>query len=286
MAEPSKTTQQRVLEELKEAGISGFRASRLEARRLYQLLHHDEHVMGAIRGRYQGDGAMFVATNKRMLLLNYKPFFNTNEEISYFVLAGVSYNPQGPFAGVVIHTRMGDFSFRYVHKPSAKIFVDYLERKHLEQVPGLNQDGPARKVDHAVITREAAVFLASHNIGVLSSMNPDGGVNGAAVYYVLAPDDTIYLVTKWATTKARNIKRNSEVAFTVYDEQMRTTVQLRGLATIETKPEKKTEILNSIIKPHIYNKQFAWPPITQITAGPYQVLKVNPTDIQFSDFNQ
>lgn len=281
--------QQRIASELQAVGITGAGLKRTEARKLYMMLHPDEHVMGAIRGRYKGDGAMFVATNRRMLLLNYKPLFHNNDEISYDVLAGVTYNPEGLYAGVDIHTRMGDFPFRYVNKKSAKKLVEYLEHKHLEVSNYQKSNGAGTPTSTPIakqLTPEGRIFLASHNIGVLGSINKDGGINGAVVYYVLGADSSLYMVTKQQTAKAQNIRTNSQVAFTVYDEQARATMQIRGVATVEKNAGKAGEIVQHIIKPHLYNLQLAWPPITQLIAGPYQVIQISMTDAKYTNFNQ
>lgn len=276
----------RVLAELNAAGIVGVQAQRMEARNLYKLLHDNEHIMGAIRGRHDGDGAMFVATDKRMLLLNYKPLFSNNQEISYYVLAGVSYNPMSGFAGVTIHTKMGNFDFKYVNKANAKHLVEYLEQKHLDKSTfvGRPTEQTPKSDKSVMISKDAHVFLATHNLGVLSTINLQNEVNGAVIYYVILPDNNLYMVTKSATKKAKSLKENPNVAFTVYDEGLRTTAQIRGTAKVEASSDKANKMLKEIIRPHLYNKAVAWPPITQIAAGAYQVICVSPTYVKFSSF--
>lgn len=245
-----------------------------------------------IRGRYKGDSAVFVATDRRVIFLNHKPFFKVNDELSYDMVGGVSFNPQGRFAGVVVHTKVGEYSFRFVNRINAEKFVAYVESRVLEH--SKNGFSPERQPQTtnqlnktaSPITQEARLFLLSRNSAVLSTANQAGEVAGAVVHYVLTPDDLFYCVSKEQTKKSRNIQTNHQVALTVYDDSTRITAQIQGVAEVETNAIKARQVLEQIIKPRAYDGTVDWPPITKLAAGQYSVIRIMPTNVKYTDFKK
>ena len=97
------------------------------------LLHSDERVTGIVYGRYSqppnltvGRGAL-VATTKRVLLVDKKPAFLKCDEITYFVISGVSRSNAGIAATVTLHTRIGDIHIKTLNKRCANGFVNAVE---------------------------------------------------------------------------------------------------------------------------------------------------------------
>ena len=284
---PLTAHEERVRKELVAAGMSNYGLKKGETKHLPTMIHPDEHIGGVIYGRRGRESAMFVATNLRMLYLEHKPFFRINDEISYNVLSGVSFNTQGRFAGVTVHTRLGDYTILFVNRKCADVFVSYIEQRRLEEVGGtaIGSPNPAEISATPVgIDKSAGVFLASHNLGVLSSADREGNIAGAAVYYALSDDGGIYVATKNDTRKAQNILVHPGVALTVVDEGARQTFQLQGVAKAESDLPKARRMLETIVKPHLYRGEVDTPPITKIEAGNYVVLRITPTEVHFSDY--
>jgi general stress protein 26 len=134
--------------------------------------------------------------------------------------------------------------------------------------------------------KEVVLFLLAHNLGVLSTVDDTNTVSGAAVYYALSEDNAVYIVTKAETRKFKNIHAHPQVAFTVFDGETRQTLQLQGTASVETKEKAKRDILQKIIKPRLYGKDVAWPPITKLAAGDYAVIKIMATNLQYFDYKK
>ena len=105
-----------------------------ETKLLSQILYDDERVVGIVWGQYHelaqnlsGRGAL-VATNKRVLLVDKKPFFVRSDQLMYAVVSGVTYSKVGVAGTVTLHTRMGDISRRTYNQQCAFHFVRAIER--------------------------------------------------------------------------------------------------------------------------------------------------------------
>jgi len=281
--------QKRIRKELLAAGMTNYGLMKGEAKHLPDMIHPDEHIGGVIYGRHGSESAMFVATNLRMIYLEHRPFFRVNDEIAYSVLSGVSFNMQARFAGVTIHTRLGDYTILFVNRNCAKTFVAYIEKRRLEEAGAKTIGDPvllSPPVATAVIDRATGVFLASHNLATLSTIDREGNIAGAAVYYVLSGDGAIYVATKNDTRKAQNILVHPGVALTVVDEAARQTAQIQGLAAAEADLPKARKVLENILRPRLYRGQADKPPISKISAGDYVILKIMPSSVLFHDYQK
>lgn len=68
----------RIVKELKEAGMTPWGFLKMETKRLPEIIHEDEKIGGVVYGRTTGDkigSAMLIATDKRVIFLDVKPFF-------------------------------------------------------------------------------------------------------------------------------------------------------------------------------------------------------------------
>lgn len=106
-----------------------------ETKALAHALRDNEELLGVVYGRYSIDNSsaisrgLLVATDKRVFLLNKKPFFNQNDEISYFVISGVSYTRVVLSGTITLHARTGDISIRTFNHQCAQTFVAAIENK-------------------------------------------------------------------------------------------------------------------------------------------------------------
>lgn len=279
---------ERVKQELEAVGLGNYGLMKGETRHLAAIIHEDEHIGGVIYGRYGGGGGMLVATNKRVLFLDHKLFFKKTDEISYDVVSGVSYNKQGDYAGVTLHTRLGDYTLRYVNNKIANRFVHYIENVQIEHEKQENAQTPtppqATDKDEVSLAQDARLFLASHDLGVISTIDQQGNVRGAAIYYMVGTDDQIYFVTKNETHKAQDILVYHQVALTVYDQNTMQTLQLSGTADIERDEKLANEVYKRVLHPHLAGKHVSVPPILHLSAGEYIVICIKPTNYQFHDY--
>lgn len=278
----------RVRAELVKAGMTSYGLLKGETRHLPELIHEDEHIFGVVYGRYSGGSGMIVATDKRLLFLDYKPFYRSTDEIKYDVISGVSVNKQDGTAGVVLHTRLGDYKLRFVNLKCAAHFTNYIEKKavELEAPPKPVVPKPAFKATLDVaFSQDAHHFLWSHEVAVLSTVDGGGNLHGSAVYYASDKNDHIFFVSKENTKKIQNIQKNPQVALTMYDVQTMQTLQVSGIAHVETDKDMKKLIEDRVLRPRLRpNGKTEMPPILYIPAGEYVVVSVKPTAFTFADY--
>lgn len=283
--------EKRVMQELIDAGMTRFGLMKFTTKDIPGLIHDDEHIGGVVYGLNGGGSATIIATNKRVIYMDHKPFFKKNDELSYDIVGGVSHNVQGRYAGIVLHTRAGDFALRYVNKNAAKHFVKFIESRQIERnltAPQLSVSTSTFAVheDHEPVhmSQRAQIFLVSHELGVLSTVDSNGRVHGAAVYYVADSNNYVYIVSKSKTAKISNISENSQTAFTIYDNNSMHTLQLSGKAHLEHDNTLKEKIFNDILRPRFDGKHTEMPPIMYLPAGKYVVICFLPTHYKFSDY--
>lgn len=279
---------QRIKQELIAAGVTPYGLMKNEARYLPNLIHKDEHIEAVAYGRYKNGSAMLVATDRRALFLDRKALITILDELTYEVVAGVTIEMHGPFANVNLHTRLGDYSVRLVNQNCAMKFIDYIERRRLEEnVVSDNVERSrhelATMLNPVALGDEGRLFAAAHELGVLSTLDRRSNLCGAAVYYVLI-EPFIYLITRSDSQKAHNIMAHNNVAFTIYDEPKLQMLQIQGMAEVETNEDNKKQVFNAILKPRYYEDGMRMPPVSQLSGGSFVVLKITPTNTKFTDF--
>ncbi|MEI6481350.1 MAG: pyridoxamine 5'-phosphate oxidase family protein [Candidatus Saccharibacteria bacterium] len=291
----SQDKQARIRKELTAAGMNAYGLLKAEARHLPGIIHDDETIGAAIYGRAEAGGSgMLVATSTRLLYLDHKLFFRKTDEISYDVISGVSTNRQGRYNSVTVHTKLGDFSLRFVNEKSTKHFVHFIEKMQIERTqPDVLQKNSTKNRQATVVqslensvnyTQAAKLFLSSHNAGVISTVGSDGEVHGSVVYYTLGVDSTLFFATKDHTTKSMDITTNPNVAFTIFDANEMQTLQISGTAHIEQDPTLASEIKEQILRPHFAGTHVTVPPILHISAGTFTVICIKPTTYSFHDY--
>jgi len=83
---------QDVEEQLKRIGVNFQFFGRPELRELPHILIDGEQIEHVVRGRYEGGWAILCATDRRVLLIDKKPFYLTLEDMRYDMIADVEYN--------------------------------------------------------------------------------------------------------------------------------------------------------------------------------------------------
>lgn len=133
----------RVRQELRAAGVTSFGLAKFASRYLPTALHPNEHIKGAVYGRYaQGQGllrwteGMLVATDRRILFIEHKPGFSTIDELTYDVVSGIKRIFAWPFSSLTLHTKLGDYTLRFANAKCIDILVRYVEERRLETANG------------------------------------------------------------------------------------------------------------------------------------------------------
>lgn len=280
----------RVVNELKAVGITTYGLLKPESRELPRIIHDDEHIGGVIYGQIGGGvSAMLVATDHRIIFIDKQLFFSTVDELTYDVVSGVRSVSAGVLNSVTLHTRIQDYTFRYVNAHCAEIFVKYIENKRLEKG---TYDQPNERHEHETalpifqnISNEKAIqFLKENDTAVLSTADRNGTVHGAVVYYLIDQNNLLYILTKSDTNKGKNVYARGQVAMTIHKPGSLKTLQIQGNAAIETDQKKKDIVLSSMIKPRIYKEGILQPPVAKLQKGSFIVIRVSVTSMSYVDY--
>lgn len=277
--------QARIKAELTMVGVTAYGQQKMSSRYLPNVIHEDEHIKGCIYGRSAHGLTMLLATDKRIVFVDRKPLYTSTDELTYDIVSGVRLDSQMFFTAVELHTRLGNYLLRYVNPTCARIFVEYIEKK-VEHLNSLSQESivPPKPSGQVKISAAAKKFLQEHELGVISTANRTGDIHGAVVNYLFDENDFFFILTKSETSKAHNMLGNHKVALTIYDANDLKTIQLQGIADIETNLDQKFRVFREITKPRNYNGDVLIPPVTQLAEGGFITFRITPTEFHFRSF--
>ncbi|OGL30437.1 hypothetical protein A3F37_01000 [Candidatus Saccharibacteria bacterium RIFCSPHIGHO2_12_FULL_41_12] len=285
----TKRHRDRVIKELKQAGVTRYGLFRSESKYLPQLLHENEHIGGVIYGRVGIDFTMLVATDKRVLYFQSKPLYSETDEVTYDVVSGVKNSYAVLFSSITLHTRVKDYTINFVNVRCARKFVKYIESRRIKRDNSMNsqpsQPTPQISIFHNNTNTAGLKFLKEHEVAVLSTTDKKGMVSGAIMYYLVA-NNLIYIITRSETTKAHNIFGHGQVALTVYEPSSLKTAQVSGIAEVENDADTRKIIFDQMIKSKHYREGESFPPVTKFTDGSYVVIRITPKDIKYRDFSK
>lgn len=286
----------RIKSEMRKVGVTSYGLRKTTTKMLLDFIDEDEHVGGVIYGRVgdkllESESVMLVATDKRLIYLNHEPFSRYTDEIAYDVVAGVKKSTVGFFSTVTLLTRMIDTTYvvKYVNTNCARQFVKYIDKVRIRESDE-NKKSPAASQKNIFHDKdenysEAIAYLHAHEVAVFSTLDTNGVISGAVVYYSIDKNNNIYILTKSHTRKAQNILTNGHVALTVFEPTGMQTVQLQGIASVEKNAEVQAQVFNEIVKNRYYSEKIDLPPMTKIKQGAYTVIKIIPQSIKYRDYS-
>lgn len=129
--------QQLFREQLQRLGADTYDLHLPETHTLPLIIQPGESIEGIVYGRYVyktnteeiiSRGAL-VVTDKRVVLVNKKPFYVSCEEIAIDRVSGITYERIGLIGHVILHTRLGDFNMRTFNQSCARHFTEAVEAK-------------------------------------------------------------------------------------------------------------------------------------------------------------
>jgi hypothetical protein len=123
---------ERVKQELRTAGLSWYGTLMMESRFLPRMIRAHENIKAISYGWQPAGVVMLVATDRRIIFLDKKPFYLRDDEVGYDSVRGVSLYQAGFTSTVVLHTQVQDFIIRTFNKSSVQKFIDYVEMRSFE----------------------------------------------------------------------------------------------------------------------------------------------------------
>lgn len=274
---------------MKQAGISALGMMRFTTGYLPNIIHQDEHIKAAVYGRRR-EGTTFldfevgllVATDERVLYVVHRPGYTTTDEVSYGLISGVSISTAGPFATITLYTKITNYVMSFARPKAAQHFADTIEQ--LSVIPATEKLESSLHHKEPTESNDATSFLQSHDIGVISTLDRNGTINSAVVYYTLL-NNRPYFITKTATKKMTNLLGDQHIALTVYDEAAQQTVQMQGIAKIESEESIIQQVSNTLIRPRSYQNSVTMPPATKLGGG-IVVVRIAPIAVNFTDYSK
>lgn len=132
---------ERVANELKGLGVTKWGLFRIESRYLPNFIHPAEHIEAVIYGQHTTGYAVLAATDRRVVFLNKRALFSTEDEVGYDSVTGVTLNRTRFNSKVTLYTRVKEYTLKTSNAKCAQDFVDFIERRCLDALPPTSQDG-------------------------------------------------------------------------------------------------------------------------------------------------
>jgi hypothetical protein len=110
-----------------------------EIRELSQILFADEVIRHLTIGRYEGGWATLCATDRRVLLVDKKPFYLTLEDIRYDMISDVQYDHRLLDASIRLGTVHKTISFLSYSHTKLRALTQYVQEQvmHVRTNPGM-----------------------------------------------------------------------------------------------------------------------------------------------------
>lgn len=124
MVHPNEVSRQ-----LKQLGARFQFWCRPEIRELPKVLFEDEELKHVLVGYYEGGFALLCATDKRVLLVDKKPFYLTLEDIRYDMISDVQYNHRLLNATVRLGTVHKTIAFTAYNHIKLRNFTSYIQEQ-------------------------------------------------------------------------------------------------------------------------------------------------------------
>jgi general stress protein 26 len=296
--------QERIKDELIKAGVTKYGLMKMEGRFAHLHIGEDEHVKGVVYGQGGSGSAMLIATDKRVVYLDQKPFFSVSDHLGYEAISGVEISQTIGFAHVLLHSRAGDYNIRFANINCARKFVEYIDyhqnnlmpdhqgyaRKKIKPIlSSKSADSASKKINYmnlndSALDQDSFDFLRERELGVLATINRNNALHASAVYYTINGKGILHMVTKSDTNKAKDILSQQLVAMAVYDEETLETVQLEARAEVETDAKAVNEAYSQITRLRKHGSETKRPPVVNMDKGEFIVIRITPVLAKYTKF--
>ncbi len=118
--------------QLAKVGIKNRFFGRPEVKELCHILAPGEVIQHAVNGQYEGGFAMMLATDRRILLIDKKPWFLTMEDIRYDMVSEVDYYARLLDATLSLVTFSKTLRFTSWRQARLREFVRYIQYRVME----------------------------------------------------------------------------------------------------------------------------------------------------------
>lgn len=114
-----------------------------EVRELSKILVEGENIEQVVNGRYAGGLALLCSTNRRLILIDKKPFYLTFEDIRFEMIASVDYLHRLINATVNISTITKSLHFTSMRHSQLRALSNHVQEKVMELRQPQHYEQPA-----------------------------------------------------------------------------------------------------------------------------------------------
>jgi hypothetical protein len=134
MRAPDTLHQDRIRQELMATGVTKAALMKPQLRRLHQSIHPDEHIQAIAYSSYGSGTAVLVATDRRVMYLDRRPFNYVFDEFTYDIVSGVAMRQSGLYITLTLHTPINNFTIRTTNRAATQGFVTCMEVRRIEHI--------------------------------------------------------------------------------------------------------------------------------------------------------
>ena len=116
-------------QQIEQLGRRFWLLGRAEIKELRKILTSSEVIYQCIHGYYQGGSGVLVVTNKRVLLIDKRPFYLNLEEISYESIKNVTFSTQFLKATINIRSKVSKLTFSSISDARLKEIKKFIDQK-------------------------------------------------------------------------------------------------------------------------------------------------------------
>jgi hypothetical protein len=129
-------------------------------------------------------------------------------------------------------------------------------------------------------------FLQQNQIGVLSTVSPNGDPHGTVLYFSLAKDFTVTFLTRTGTRKFDDLSLHKQVVLTVYEAESQTTVEIFARAEQLTDGSEINAVAARTLATSMKTSGAGLPPIVKLREGAYTAFRLHPTQIRMAIYSR
>ncbi len=118
--------------QLAKVGMRNRYFGRPEVRELCHIMAPGEVIQHAVNGQYEGGFAMLVATDRRILLIDKKPWFLTMEDVRYDMVSEVDFYARLLDSSVTLVTVGKKLTFRGWRQERLRDMVRYIQQRVMD----------------------------------------------------------------------------------------------------------------------------------------------------------
>jgi len=127
-----------------------------------------------------------------------------------------------------------------------------------------------------------AIKDLEQNLGVISTVGANGKPESAVVYFSCDENLDLYFTTRNSSRKYKNLLTNPAIAFVIYSDVQKKTIQIEGKAETITNTHDQGALFADLIS--LATKNNPTPPIDQLGESEIMFIRITVTWARISNF--